>query len=116
MLVNVDSPDIVAIEHIRRQVVRIIPVCTEEHESKCEMNCTNSKSRLFRMRRLAALDEPDADDNAISQDVGRLPTLVGLVLCLADELGLDLLRALDLDWRDMDGAGVQTGQQARVAR
>ena len=51
------------------------------------------------MRRLSPLDEPNSDDDTVGQDVRRLAAFMCLVLGLAEELGLDLLGAFDLQGR-----------------
>lgn len=72
---------------------------------------SNARSRWIRrtaphialMRRSAALYQPNPDDDTICQNVRSLATLVCLVFCFADELGFDLLRALDLYASDVHG-------------
>ena len=71
----------------------------EMDESKSNVNSTRYTPRLLRMRRLSTLYEPNSNNDTVCQDVCRLAAFVCLVLGFAEELGLHLLRALDLHGR-----------------
>ncbi len=57
------------------------------------------------MRSLSPLDEPHSNNDAVGENVCGLAPFVCLVLGFAEELGLDLLCALDLQGVRMAGWG-----------
>ena len=61
------------------------------------------------LRRLPARDEPDADDNAVRENVRGFAPLVRLVFCFAHELGLDRFCARDLGGGAGKGVPGRTG-------